>query len=117
HRVNALRPGAGPVEQRAAGIAPDQRKPSRSVVGEEMISKKGVFGVVQGHANRHIAMDPKDGGLFVGVGSSGIIGVEPAEKATIQRFADDASSQSTFASGMRNPTALAFEPSSGELYA
>jgi glucose/arabinose dehydrogenase len=38
-------------------------------------------------------------------------------KATIQRFDADGSNQTTFASGVRNPTALAFNPRGGELYA
>src|ERR1700751_2875875 len=82
-----------------------------------MITAKGVFGIVRGHANRHIAIDPKTGALYVGVGSSGNIGVEPEPKATIQRFNADGSNQTTVASGTRNPTALAFNPESGDLYA
>ena len=82
-----------------------------------MITKKGVFGIVQGHANRHLAIDPRTGALFVGVGSSGNIGVEPEVKASIQRFEPDGSGQTTFASGLRNATALAFHPDTGELYA
>src|SRR5215831_19895245 len=117
HRLGALRPGRGASEQKAAEVPLEQRRPTTSVVGEEMITKKGVFGIVQGHANRHIAIDPRDGGLFVGVGSSGNLGVEPEPKATIQRFNADGSAQSTFASGTRNPTALAFHPTTGDLYA
>jgi glucose/arabinose dehydrogenase len=116
-RLGALRPGAGAQTIKAADVPPEQRKPTTSVVGEQMITKKGVFGIVQGHANRHLAINPKDGALFVGVGSSGNIGVEPEVKATIQRFDADGSNQSTFASGMRNPTTLAFNPSTGDLYA
>jgi glucose/arabinose dehydrogenase len=82
-----------------------------------MITQKGVFGIVQGHQNRHLVIDPKTGALFVGVGSSGNLGVEPEPKATIQRFNADGSNQTTFASGTRNPTALAFNPESGDLYA
>jgi glucose/arabinose dehydrogenase len=82
-----------------------------------MITKKGVFGIVQGHQNRDLVIDPKTGALFVGVGSSGNLGVEPEPKATIQRFDADGSNQTTFASGTRNPTALAFNPESGDLYA
>jgi len=55
--------------------------------------------------------------LFVGVGSSGNLGVEPEPKATIQRFNPDGSNQTTYASGTRNPTALAFHPETGELFA
>lgn len=118
HRLGALRAGRGGGEQqRASDVPPEQRKPSPHVVGEEMITKKGVFGIVQGHQNRHLAIDPKTGALFVGVGSSGNIGVEPEVKATIQRFEPDGSGQSTYASGMRNPTGLAFHPTTGDLYA
>jgi len=53
----------------------------------------------------------------VGVGSSGNIGVEPEPKATIQRFDAEGSNQTTFAAGTRNPTALAFHPQTGELWA
>jgi len=98
-------------------VPPDQRVSTPRVVGEDMITKKGVFGIVQGHANRHLAIDPKTGALFVGVGSSGNIGVEPEVKATIQRFEADGSGQTTYSSGMRNPTALAFHPDTGDLYA
>ena len=116
HRVGALRPGRTS-EQKAADVPPEQRKPTPRVVGEDMITKKGVFGIVQGHANRHLAIDPRSGAMFVGVGSSGNIGVEPEVKATIQRFEADGSGQATYASGTRNPTALAFQPETGDLYA
>jgi glucose/arabinose dehydrogenase len=82
-----------------------------------MITQRGVFGVVAGHQNRHLALDPKTGAMFVGVGSAGNIGVEPEVKASIQRFEADGSGQTTFASGMRNPTTLAFHPRTGDLYA
>ena len=116
HRVGAVRPGMGAGDTKAADVPPEQRKPTPSLVGEKMITKKGVFGIVMGHANRHLAIDPKTGGLFVGVGSSGNIGVEPEVKASIQRFDADGGNQTTFASGLRNATALAFHPDTGELY-
>jgi len=117
HQLGALRPGRSGVVQKAADVPPEQRKPTPRQVGEEMITSKGVFGIVQGHANRHLAIDPKTGALFVGVGSSGNIGVEPEVKASIQRFDADGSGQSTYASGMRNATSMAFHPETGELYA
>jgi glucose/arabinose dehydrogenase len=116
HVLDNLRPGRN-VEQRITDVPADQRKGTPSIVGEQMITAKGVFGIVKGHANRHLAIEPKTGALFVGVGSSGNIGVEPEIKATIQRFEANGSGQTTFASGMRNPTALAFHPDTGELYA
>jgi len=116
HRLGAVRPGMGASDTKAADVPPEQRKPSPSIVGERMLTKKGVFGIVMGHANRHIAIDPKTGGLFVGVGSSGNIGVEPEVKASIQRFDASGNNQTTFASGLRNATSLAFHPDTGELY-
>ena len=106
-----------PPQQRPTQVPPDQRKPVPGAYGAEILTKKGVFGIVQGHQNRHLAIDPKTGALFVGVGSSGNLGVEPEPKATIQRFDADGSNQTTFASGTRNPTALAFHPETGELWA
>jgi glucose/arabinose dehydrogenase len=116
HIVGALR--AGRNEQKTVDqVPPDQRKPEPGAYGAKMITQKGVFGIVQGHQNRQLAIDPKSGALLVGVGSSGNLGVEPEPKATIQRFDADGSHQTTFASGMRNPTAFAFEPQTGDLYA
>ena len=96
--------------------AADQRKPSH-VNGRVLLTGKGVFGSVGGHANRPLAIDAKTGALFVGVGSLGNIAVEPQVKATIQRFEPDGSGQTTFASGLRNPCGFAINPDSGELWA
>jgi glucose/arabinose dehydrogenase len=117
HVVGALRAGRPAPPQRADQVPPDQRKPMPGAYGAELLTKKGVFGIPVGHQNRHLAIDPKTGGLYVGVGSSGNIGVEPEPKATIQRFDPDGSNQMTVASGTRNPTALAFHPQTGELWA
>jgi len=105
------------VQRTVDQMPPEERKPVPGAYGAEMITPKGVFGIVAGHQNRHLAIDPKTGALFVGVGSSGNTGVEPEVKASIQRFDADGSHQQTFASGMRNPTSLAFDPGTGELYA
>jgi glucose/arabinose dehydrogenase len=117
HVTGALRAGRPVPPQRADALPPEQRRPVPGAYGAEMITGRGVFGIVQGHQNRHLAIDPKTGALFVGVGSSGNLGVEPEPKATIQRFDADGSNQATYASGTRNPTALAFHPETGELWA
>jgi glucose/arabinose dehydrogenase len=116
HILGALRAGKSE-NLRADQVPPAERKPVAGAYGAKMITAKGVFGIVAGHQNRPIAIDPKTGALFVGVGSSGNVGVEPEPKATIQRFDSDGSHQTTYASGTRNPTALAFHPQTGELYA
>ncbi len=116
HVSGAVRAGR-PDQPKITDVPPEQRKPVPAAYGQELITQRGVFGVIAGHQNRHLAIDPKTGALFVGVGSAGNIGVEPEVKASIQRFEPDGSSQTTFASGMRNPTTLAFHPTTGELYA
>ena len=117
HVPGALRAGRPVPPQHADQLPPDQRKPVPGAYGAELITKKGVFGIVQGHQNRDIKIDPKTGELFVGVGSAGNLGVEPPPKATIQRFDADGSNQITYASGTRNATALAFQPETADLWA
>jgi glucose/arabinose dehydrogenase len=117
HVIGANRAGRPVPAQRADALPPDQRQPVPGAYGAEMITKKGVFGIVQGHQNRDLKIDPATGALFVGVGSSGNLGIEPEPKATIQRFDSDGSNQTTYASGTRNPTALAFQPETGQLWA
>ena len=83
----------------------------------EPVTARGVFGAARGHANRPIAIDPRTGALFAGVGSMGNIAVEPEPKATIQYFGPDGSNQTSYAAGTRNPTVLAVHPQTGELWA
>jgi glucose/arabinose dehydrogenase len=116
HTLGNVRTGHGP-KQKAADVPAEQRKPSRNFNGQEMITQKGVFGVVRGHTNRPLAIDKKTGALYVGVGSSGNIGIEPEVKATIQRFEADGTGQKTYISGVRNTCGLAINPETGELWA
>jgi glucose/arabinose dehydrogenase len=116
HTLGNGRTGHGD-DGNAADVATDRRKPSAHRNGQVLLTRKGVFGSVGGHANRPLAIDAKTGALFVGVGSLGNIAVEPQVKATIQRFEPDGSGQTTFASGLRNPCGFAINPDSGELWA
>ena len=116
HKLGDVRTGSGE-NKKAADVPPEQRKPSPNVNAQELITQRGVFGLIRGHANRPLAIDPKSGALYVGVGSSGNIGVEPEVKATIQRFEADGSGQSTLVSGARNVCGLTIHPASGELWA
>jgi glucose/arabinose dehydrogenase len=117
HTLGAVRPGRARPAQRADQVPPEDRKPSPGAYGAELLTQKGAFGVPIGHQNRPLVVDPKTGALFVGVGSSGNLGVEPEPKATIQRFEADGGHQRTYASGMRNPTGLAVHPQADELWA
>jgi glucose/arabinose dehydrogenase len=89
----------------------------RAEHAQQLITSRGVFGAVRGHANRPLAIAPKSGALFVGVGSSGNVGIEPEVKATIQRFEPDGRGQATYVSGTRNPCGLAIQPDTGDLWA
>src|SRR2546421_6698952 len=71
HIVGNLRAGRPVPPQKAADVPPDQRKPVPGAYGAELLTKKGVFGITVGHQNRHLAIDPKTGALYVGVGSAG----------------------------------------------
>src|SRR5690606_2041891 len=92
------------------------RKPNSNANAQELITDRDVFGIAKGHANRDLEIGP-DGRLFVGVGSSDNIGVEPEVKATIQVFSSVGRDRQTYTSGVRNPTDLAFHPQTGELWA
>jgi glucose/arabinose dehydrogenase len=116
HVLGALRAGKSETK-RVDQVPPEERKPTAGAYGATLMTEKRPFGIVQGHVNRPLVVDPRTGALFVGVGSSGNLGVEPEPKATIQRFNADGSNQTMFASGMRNPTALAFHPQTAGLYA
>ena len=115
YQDGAVRSQGGPL-RRAADVPPEQRKPDPVMDGQKLVTAEGVFGIVQGHANRDLEIGP-DGRLYVGVGSTGNLGVEPEPKATIQRFSADGKEQTTIASGVRNPVGLAFHPETGELWA
>jgi glucose/arabinose dehydrogenase len=116
HKLGEVRGGHG--EQKPIAEVPEaERKPSLNAYNQKPITAKGVFGLMKGHANRDLEIDPETGALFVTVGSAGNIGIEPEVKATIQRFSADGMNQTTYASGMRNPTALAFHPDTGDLFA
>ena len=83
HVLGAVRAGRPERARTVDEVVPAERKPVPGAYGAEMLTSKGVFGVVQGHQNRPLAIDPKTGDLFVGVGSSGNLGIEPEPKATI----------------------------------
>ena len=101
--------------QRISETTPRQRQPGKDMDGQTPLTAQGVFGLVQGHYNRDVAIGP-DGTIYVGVGSVGNIGEEPEPKSTIQAFGPDGTNQRTVASGMRNPSGVVMSPE-GRLWA
>ncbi len=82
------------------------------------ISALGAFGPPQGHITRSVAIDPRTADIYVGVGSMANLETgEPAMKATIQKITAGSNTETTFATGMRNVTAMAFQPGTSDLYA
>jgi glucose/arabinose dehydrogenase len=111
-KMGGIRPDMGNLLKQG-GEATGPQTPADHIA----VTEQGVFGPVQGHTSRALAVDPKDGSLYVGVGSMGNIAEEPEMKASIQAFDADGKNQRTFASGMRNPTGIHFHPDTGELWA
>src|SRR5205085_9002770 len=51
HQLGALRAGR-PEQQKVDQVPMDERRPVPGAYGAQMITRKGVFGIVQGHQNR-----------------------------------------------------------------
>jgi glucose/arabinose dehydrogenase len=81
------------------------------------VTPDGWFGKVGGHLTHEVALDPKSLQVYVSSGSLGNLDEEDPVKATIQRFNLDGTGGTTFAIGLRNVTGMAFEPTTGALYA
>lgn len=78
----------------------------------------GAFGDPRGHITRSLAIDPMSGEFYVGIGSmANLDDGEPPMKAAILKFSPDGKQQTIFAIGMRNVTAMAFQPATNALYA
>jgi glucose/arabinose dehydrogenase len=83
--------------------------------GEEIVPLKGED---QGHITRTLVFDAKGEKLYVGIGSrSNIAPGDPEYRAAILRYNPDGSGREVFASGIRNPVGMAWNPQSKELWA
>jgi glucose/arabinose dehydrogenase len=70
-----------------------------------------------GHSTRTVTFG-SDGMLYLGVGSSCNLCAETdPRRAAVSRYSPDGSNEERFATGMRNPVGLAFQPGSGLLWA
>jgi len=82
--------------------------------GQKIASLPG--GGYNQHWTRNVVVSPDGKQLYVSVGSQGNEDEEPLPRASVQAMNLDGSNQHTFASGLRNPIGLAFQPQTGQLY-
>ena len=83
--------------------------------GGELVTELPAGGYNQ-HWTRNVRVSPDGQHLFVTVGSAGNNDEEAAPRASVLRMRLDGSERETFASGLRNPVGLDFEPTTGEVY-
>src|SRR5262249_60853065 len=70
HVSGSLR-GGRPDQPKITDVPPEQRKPVPAAYGQELITQRGVFGVIPGRQNRPLAMGPKKGDMITMGGTSG----------------------------------------------
>ncbi|MEQ9519234.1 MAG: PQQ-dependent sugar dehydrogenase [Parvibaculum sp.] len=80
------------------------------------VTRAGAFGDTGGHWTRMLTFSPDGQSFYVSVGSVGNLDEEAAPRATVQRFDMVQGEQTLFASGLRNPIGLAFQPGSPRLF-
>ena len=81
---------------------------------ESLVSLKGY---TKGHWTRSIAIDSKAKKLYVSVGSGSNVDTgDPANRAAINVYNMDGSSPEIFATGLRNPVSIKFNPASKQLW-
>lgn len=68
------------------------------------------------HWTRNLLFDPRREHLFISVGSRTNVGIEESPRASILRCNPDGSSLEVFATGLRNPVGLAWNPVRDELW-
>ena len=84
----------------------------RKAKGKTRISKDPI--PENGHFTRDIAFGP-DGTLYLGIGSDGNVAENPLPRAAVSIVKPDGRF-STFATGLRNPVGLAFNPGTNDLW-
>ncbi len=88
----------------------------RAQAKPQAMLKKGSLGRGRGHRSRTLAMSPDGQRLYVAIGSKNNLGEEALPRATVQEIDLVNGRQRTFASGLRNPVGIAFEPGGDDLY-
>ena len=83
--------------------------------GETLLTLPG--GGYNQHWTRNVLFSPKGDRMFVTVGSASNASPEPAPRASILVAEPNGKEARTYASGLRNPVGLAFQPGTGRLWA
>jgi len=82
--------------------------------GEAVVSLKGY---TKGHWTRGIAFDKKTNKMYVSVGSASNVDTgDPANRAAINVYNADGSGHEIFATGLRNPVSIRFNPANNSLW-
>lgn len=69
------------------------------------------------HWTRNVIFNPEGSKMYVSVGSMTNVSVEPPMRGTINEYNPDGAGHRFVAQGTRNPVGLAFNPSTGKLWA
>lgn len=83
--------------------------------GEKLMSLPG--GGYNQHWTRNVLFSPKGDRMFVTVGSASNASPEPSPRASILVASPDGTGAQTYASGIRNPVGLDFQPGTERLWA
>lgn len=70
-----------------------------------------------GHWTRNVVFNARNGKMYVTVGSETDIGPSKPRRAVVLEFNADGSEERVYATGIRNPVGLAFNPTTGALWA
>lgn len=95
-------------------LFPDET--GRKAQARQPITRAGEIGQANGHWTREIAVAPNGTDLYIAVGSARNLAQEKMPRATIQKLDLVRGALETFASGLRNPTGLAFYPDTDRLF-
>ena len=71
------------------------------------------------HWTRNIVIDPSGEKIYLSVGAGTNVnkeGVDPPDRAAVWQLNTDGSGKQLFATGLRNPTGMDFDPASGDLW-
>jgi len=80
------------------------------------VTRPGMIGRTGNHWTRDIAFAPDGKSFFVAIGSVENVDEEPAPQASVEQFSVDGAPLGTWASGLRNPVGIEFNPGTDDLY-